>query len=311
MTPTFVSPLLTDPIRYGVGTIDIAQMEKKVGQTLAALWNDHNPDYECLHCVDDAIDILDTIKKNINLLHFDRLIVLGMGASINNPRAVLVESNIHDIMMRKVVFVDNLDENAIMNSTKGCDPVKCGFLVISKSGTTLETTALALAARKWILNHDLPVEDHMLMMTELNDSPLRRLAQYDGLKHTFTHPPMGGRFAVFTVVTLVPGLFAGLDMRRFLEGASVCLKEAKDKGAQSSVGQAVQFHIHSQNVGRHLHVLEAYDGCLSSLAQWWCQMWAESLGKNSEAVTPIHSLGPFDHHSQWQLYLSALQNKCF
>lgn len=314
MSPaTFITPTFSSSFFERAHT-NFLQNEGDTLETIfKTMWEDPSLEYACFSGIESEIASLNALKERVDALPYARLIVLGMGASINNPAAILGFAEHHtkgsmNARKREIVFVHDLYEGVIDNAASGINPEKCGFLVISKSGNTLETMALALAARTWIFAQKLLPKNHMIMITEVPDSPLGKLANQESLTHLFTHPPIGGRFAIFTQVTLVPGLFAGLDMESFLKGALLCLEEAKIQGAQSSVGESVLFHLYHQSMGRFLYILEMYDPRLQGMGRWMCQMWAESLGKNEGAVMPILSRGPFDHHSQWQLYLACPKN---
>ena len=60
-----------------------------------------------------------------------------------------------------------------------------------------------------------------------------------------------------------------------------------------------------------------YSNALSGVADWFCQLWAESLGKkfslNNEVVhtgsTPVRAIGVVDQHSQLQLYMEGPYDK--
>jgi glucose-6-phosphate isomerase len=69
--------------------------------------------------------------------------------------------------------------------------------------------------------------------------------------------------------------------------------------------------------GRNILVMMPYMADLFGLAQWFAQLWAESLGKarNLEGrevhlgQTPVAAVGPTDQHSQLQLYMEGPQDK--
>jgi glucose-6-phosphate isomerase len=48
---------------------------------------------------------------------------------------------------------------------------------------------------------------------------------------------------------------------------------------------------------------------LACFGLWYCQLWAESLGKQGKGTTPIRALGTVDQHSQLQLYLAGPADK--
>ena len=277
-------------------------------EIVQSFWSDENPEHQAFWTVYDAESLLQDIQEKIKNFPFKRLIVLGMGASLLDSKAVIEAGKIDT---DKVAFISSLDESALDKATKNCAPGDCGFLIISKSGRTLETVAFALAARKWILSKGLSLSKHLVFVCGEGDSPLTRMTQEDRLEFTFLHPNIGGRFAIFTVVTLVVGIFAGLDMKAFAEGGRACLEGVRSHPMKSSVAQSLSFYLSAKEEGRRLSILESFDPSYAAFGEWWKQMWSESLGKEDHPILPILSSGPLDHHSQWQLYLSAPKDKCF
>jgi glucose-6-phosphate isomerase len=69
--------------------------------------------------------------------------------------------------------------------------------------------------------------------------------------------------------------------------------------------------------GRTLSVMMPYSQALEGVAEWFCQLWAESLGKKHDlegrvvhvGPTPIKALGVTDQHSQVQLYAEGRFDK--
>ena len=61
----------------------------------------------------------------------------------------------------------------------------------------------------------------------------------------------------------------------------------------------------------NLNVLMTYSDALYFFGKWYLQLWAESIGKDKKGITPIHSIGTTDQHSQLQLYLDGPKDKFF
>jgi len=52
-----------------------------------------------------------------------------------------------------------------------------------------------------------------------------------------------------------------------------------------------------------------YAESLETSAEWFAQLWAESLGKDDLGQTPVRALGVTDQHSQLQLYRAGPRDK--
>lgn len=96
--------------------------------------------------------------------------------------------------------------------------MKVLFLVISKSGTTIEPVTAVRGLKKLLA----PVCDvHFMAITDKEKGRIRPLA---GKEHfpCFTVPDgIGGRFSVFSPVGLVFASLAGIPIEEFLQGAQM------------------------------------------------------------------------------------------
>ena len=118
------------------------------------------------------------------------------------------------------------------------------------------------------------------------------------------HPSdLGGRFCAFSVVGLLPAAFAGLDPQALAAAAAAPV----DVPTLSDAGRLFAASIGAQPI----HVVMAYADRLRPFTQWYKQLWAESLGKESRGPTPITAIGAIDQHSQLQLYLDGPRDKLF
>jgi glucose-6-phosphate isomerase len=128
-------------------------------------------------------------------------------------------------------------------------------------------------------------------------------------------PKVGGRYSVLSVVGMLPTMIAGLDAAAVRAGAQAVLRQALDPSASArdlppALGAAVAVGLaRSRGVGAT--VMLAYSDRLGSLARWYRQLWAESLGKKGQGTTPIYGTGPVDQHSQLQLWLDGPSDKMF
>ena len=121
---------------------------------------------------------------------------------------------------------------------------------------------------------------------------------------------VGGRFSVLTPVGLLPAAVAGLDIDALLAGASQCVDEVNEQGAEhpAVVGAAMHYLMDTAR-GRNVRVMMTYADALERLAAWFVQLWAESLGKDGKGSTPHGAVGTTDQHSQVQLYMEGPEDK--
>jgi glucose-6-phosphate isomerase len=68
-------------------------------------------------------------------------------------------------------------------------------------------------------------------------------------------------------------------------------------------------YLMNVNAKRNVNVLIPYADGLKFLSEWFCQLWAESLGKDGKGMTPYPSVGTTDQHSQMQLWMEGPGDK--
>jgi glucose-6-phosphate isomerase len=125
---------------------------------------------------------------------------------------------------------------------------------------------------------------------------------------------VGGRFSALTAVGLYPTAFAGIDTRALLRGAA----QARDRSLSTDIldnpaAVLAALQVLHYRAGRKTVVFMPYATSLSGLSEWFCQLWAESLGKRrgeeSIGPTPVAALGVRDQHSQLQLFMEGPKDK--
>jgi len=267
--------------------------------------------------VDAAREIAAHLKNNTS-----DLIIFGVGGSSLGAQALCqvaywgTQAYTPRDGNPRVRFLDNLDGASFATLMASCDLRTTRFLCVSKSGTTTETMMQTIAAIDAIENAGggKYIKFHFAGITEAKSNPLRAILERIGAPILTHDPNLGGRFSVFSTVGLVPAIVMGLDPMAIRAAA----KQAFDTEVGITRGQGLPLAaqgaalaVAAVDVGLSQSVLWPYSDRLWLLAQWWRQLWAESLGKHGRGSTPVASLGPVDQHSQLQLYLEGPADKLF
>jgi glucose-6-phosphate isomerase len=211
-------------------------------------------------------------------------------------------------------FYDNLDPATLQAGLAGLDLMTTRFVITSKSGNTPETLVQAIAALDNVMLAGLGsrVSSMFLGLTEPavdgRKNGLRQLCAAHGIPTLDHHTGIGGRFSALTNVGLLPALARGLDVTAIRRGAGKVVDGLRARplpmayppalGAALCVGLA-------RHRGIKIQVMMPYADRLGRLADWFVQLWAESLGKKGQGTTPIACLGPLDQHSQLQLFMDG------
>ena len=229
-----------------------------------------------------------------------RLVVVGTGGASLAGQAFCALADDPS----RVRFLENCDP-ARLQHFLSFEPEETAWLIISKSGETVET--LATAAALIGQYGSVVLQERVCVITAAPQGTLARLAQQQGWE-VVAHPAaLGGRFSAFSVVGMVPAAFAGLPVEAMLARAERCLHLLFAGEDPSLLAHAAWFAANLR--ARPMQVLMAYADRLRPATQWYKQLWAESLGKDGKGGTPVTAIGAIDQHSQLQLYLDGPSDK--
>ena len=209
-------------------------------------------------------------------------------------------------------FAENTDPATLSAIFDLADPQGTYVNVVTKSGSTAETMANFLVIRGALIEAlgDFGFQGRTIATTDPEEGFLKQIADRDDLKVLPIPADVGGRFSVLTPVGLLPAAVAGLDIDALLAGASQCVDEVNEQGAEhpAVVGAAMHYLMDTAR-GRNVRVMMTYADALERLAAWFVQLWAESLGKDGKGSTPHGAVGTTDQHSQVQLYMEGPEDK--
>ncbi|SMC09672.1 glucose-6-phosphate isomerase [Nitratiruptor tergarcus] len=254
--------------------------------------------------------IVEEIKKRELDQKFDRIVVIGIGGSSLGTKAVdhfLRYKKVH----RPIYFLENPDPVAIRHQFEQIPKENTLFIIVSKSGTTIETISIfktALAHYKI----DLAKDNEQLMVITDIDSPLHLFAQEYGIESFAIPKNVGGRFSVMSAVGIVPLSIAGYDTLGFLEGAKGMFERFFMLHEEHILQKAAFIYKNWQQYS--MNVLFSYADELENFNKWYVQLWGESLGKKDPAgnpvgTTPIAHIGSVDQHSFLQLVMEGPKDK--
>ncbi len=249
---------------------------------------------------------------------FTHMLVLGIGGSALGTKAVL-EGVGGAAKGLAVIVADNVDPDSFFPVLRSLPMKKTVVVAISKSGGTAETNAqLALAIGALKKANGRAWKEHLLLVTDPEKGIFRRMAQEEGIAAYSVPPNVGGRFSVLSPVGLLPLAAAGVSIDRLLAGArwmESLFRDRKPVDNPILFASAVYAHYMLSDP-KPVHVWMTYGKGLERVAEWWQQLWAESLGKKRPdgrriGQTPARSVGVTDQHSQVQLYQDGPADKVY
>ena len=258
----------------------------------------------------DTGEIKDKVKKFKD--YFKNCAILGIGGSALGTTAVL--SALTGFYENNNVFVlDNVDPDYFNDFLNYVDINDTFFTVISKSGSTAETISEFLIIRKLLIERFgfNEYRKRIIIITDPVKGILREVANNENLDSLPIPENVGGRYSVFTPVGLFPLAFAGIDIDLILEGATFInnIMESSDNLFKNPAYLSGALHYLFYNKGKNVNVFMPYSNKLYGMADWFRQLWAESLGKEGKGPIPVKALGTTDQHSQLQLYMDGPKDK--
>jgi glucose-6-phosphate isomerase len=242
-------------------------------------------------------------KKNI--------VVVGIGGSSLGTYAIYQFLKAKSNFDKSLYFLESTDPVLLNDSIKNLDLDDTIFIVVSKSGTTLETISIF----KYICSLVEIKKENFIIVTD-EGSKLEQFAKKSNLDF-FTIPSnVGGRFSVLSTVGLLPLAIVGVNIKELLKGA----KSTKDRFFHTDIDfknelkQKATFF--SRNMNKYnINCIFSYSELLRGFNSWYIQLWGESLGKHqihsdlNVGLTPIGLIGPTDQHSFLQLIVDGKRDK--
>ncbi len=250
---------------------------------------------------------------------YDVLLVCGIGGSYLGARAANeMIRGLYPENGPEVIFVGNTFSNTyisqVLKHIEGKDVV---LNVISKSGTTTETSVSFRIFKQYIENKygKDGAKERIIATTDKHKGTLKELADKEGYEEFVVPDDIGGRYSVFTAVGLLPLALAGVDIKALMEGAKLAYDDFSSDSLKDNL--AYQYAVARRILDKQGYKSEmfvTYNLQLTTVAEWWKQLFGESEGKDGLGLLPtsacfstdLHSLGQFIQEGQKVLFETLL-----
>ena len=257
-----------------------------------------------------------------DIRRFRDVIVIGIGGSSLGAKAVrhgLIAERDASVHLH---FAENIDPLQIEFLLTQLDPARTALICISKSGGTIETVVQFQILRQWLSEKlgDETARKQQWFITDPDRGWLRELAQRENIATLPVPPQVGGRYSVLSAVGLLPLAVENIDIEDLLNGAASnrehCLSD--DLKTNVALELAAIYYLLETEKQKRISIMMPYANELRTFVDWYCQLWAESLGKfinddkrNPAGSLPVRAIGAVDQHSQLQMYLESRLDKMF
>lgn len=259
-----------------------------------------------------SLDLCEEIKSTLlsSTVFFNTIAIVGIGGSSLGIKAIdrlLRASTSH---AKKIIYFENSDPISIAYESSRIEFAKTLFVVISKSGGTVET----LSIFKYLIHKfdiDLTHSSQVVVVSD-EGSILSQFADHYSLKRFVIPSNVGGRFSVLSAVGVIPLVLAGFHVEGVLEGAKSFADNFWARKEEHLL-QKASFYVANAKVSP-VNVLFSYSDTFEEFGKWVVQIWGESLGKRNArgervGLTPISLIGSVDQHSFLQLIIEGPLNK--
>lgn len=238
--------------------------------------------------------------------NYDVLVVAGIGGSYLGARcAIEALRGLYPTDKLEIIYFGNtLSSTYIAQVLKYLENKKFAINVISKSGTTTETS-VAFRLLKELLIKQVGKENASKAIYATTDKARGALKKEADEEHyqTFVIPDdIGGRYSVITAVGLLPIAAAGLDIDALMNGCAAAQKDFDNPDLKTNL--AYQYAVcrnYFLNHNKQVELFVTYEPHFTQIGEWLKQLFGESEGKDKKGLLPdsvtfstdLHSLGQF------------------
>jgi glucose-6-phosphate isomerase len=331
-TNLMMSPILGE--KEGISEEDIEKLQPLIQTIHGQLEEEKGQELFPFLTIPFDSSLAPKIKKFVQgtRLWVENFVVLGIGGSALGAKALQTALshpyyNLLSKTMRKgfprLFVTDNVDPDGFKALLDLLEVRKTLFNVISKSGGTAETMSQFLIIRELLKKKlgNRKEKEHLVITTDPVQGVLRKIAEAESFKSFEIPSLLGGRFSVLSAVGLLPAAMCGIDIEELQAGAREMAGRCQNPSLWENPAYwcACLSFLSYKQMKKNIRVIMPYADALKGMGEWFCQLWAESLGKRYNlkgrevwnGQTPVTALGATDQHSQLQLYMEGPGDKVF
>ena len=279
----------------------IRYLSKKFEKIFLEIKRDIKDVKKTIHILDDKLKFNFKTRNLKKFKNFKTIVLIGMGGSILGSEAIY--NFFKKKIKKKFYFFNDLNENKIIEFKKKENISKTLFIIISKSGNTIETLSNVFS-----LNIMKKNSKNIILISEKKNNLLFTMSKKLNLFYVEHKTNIGGRYSVLSEVGIIPAYLMGINITKIRSKILDCLKNSNKLFLKDST---IKLATLMRSKKFNNLVFLNYFPELEKFLYWCQQLIAESLGKKNQGFLPLISNAPKDHHSLLQLYLDGPKDKFF
>ena len=280
-------------------------VSNKLSNKFLVLLSNLNKDFNNYNKTLNVLNKNFIIDPKIKQLHkfnkYKKIAVIGMGGSILGAEAIY--NFFQKKIKNKFYFFNDINETKLLNFINNEKLSDILFIIISKSGNTIETLANTFS-----LNIIKKNSKNIIIISEKSNNYLFNMSKRLNLFFIEHKKFIGGRYSVLSETGIVPSYFMGANIKKLRSNLLEVLNNKNRLFLKNSFTYLT--NIFNSKKYNSLILLN-YSPELEKFLFWCQQLIAESLGKKNKGFLPVISNAPKDHHSLLQLYLDGPKDKIF
>ena len=279
----------------------VKKLSKSSQKIFKEVENEINNPKKVLNILNKEFELNFKVKQIQKFKKYKTVVLIGMGGSILGAEAIY--KFLEPKIKKKFYFFNNLEPKEIITFKKKENLNKILFIIISKSGNTIETISNLLSLK--ILKKK---SKNIILISEKKNNLLFDISKKFNLFYVEHKNFIGGRFAVLSEVGLIPSYLMGLNIFKLRANIKKFLK-GKNKSFLKDSSIKLSSLLNAKRINNLIFI--NYSQRFEKFLFWNQQLIAESLGKKGKGFLPVISSAPKDHHSLLQLYLDGPRDKLF
>lgn len=242
--------------------------------------------------IERIISLSNKVKNNSSCL-----VVIGIGGSFLGSYAVkeMLSSYFKDDNFKIIYAGTTLSSKYMSELLEYLETVDFTINVISKSGTTMETTMtyeliVELMKKKYSKDQ---IKERIIVTTDKTKGKLRLEANEMGYESFVIPDDIGGRYSIATPAHLFPLAF-NINIKEFVKGIM---------DGKKYIDQAFQYAVVRRLLFDNNKLVENYvvsEDNMYYFTEWLKQLFGESEGKDGKGILPISTVYTRDLHSLGQ-----------